>query len=169
MFHHPSPTMPRAIRSLCSVPALSLAVVLAAAAPGTAMDEHTVIAPDAVEWGEAPASLPPGAQAATLYGNPAEDGLFALRLKFPAGYHVPPHAHPKPEVVTVISGRVRLGTGDTADPDAARALEPGAMFAMPAGMAHYVYADEEAVIQLGSVGPFGITYSDPSDDPRKTQ
>ncbi len=44
-----------------------------------------------------------GAQVTVLYGDPSKEGLFALRLKFPKGFHVPPHLHPKPEVLTVLS------------------------------------------------------------------
>ena len=135
-----------------------------------AMDEHKIVAPDDIQWGPAPPTLPPGAQAAVLYGNPAQDGLFALRLRFPAGYHVPPHTHPKPEVITVLSGNFKLGAGETAEPTKAQALGPGTLFAMPSGMAHYAYTDEETVVQLNSVGPFGISYVNPQDDPRpKTQ
>ena len=47
-------------------------------------------------------------------------------------------------------------------------LEEGALFAMPPGMAHYVFTEEETVVQLSSVGPWGITYLNAADDPRKT-
>ena len=50
-----------------------------------------------------------GAQAAVLLGNPAKEGPFVLRLKFPAGFIVPPHRHSKDEFVTVISGSSRRG------------------------------------------------------------
>jgi hypothetical protein len=58
---------------------------------------HTIITADAVEWKAAPASLPAGAQAVVLYGDPAKEGLFAMRLKLPRGYHIPPHTadHPR--------------------------------------------------------------------------
>src|SRR5262249_58555138 len=39
---------------------------------------------------------------AAVYGDPGKDGLFVLRLKLPKGYAIPPHTHPKPEIVTVI-------------------------------------------------------------------
>ena len=73
--------------------------------PAVAMDDHTV------KWGPGPASIPKGAQAAAIYGDASKEGLFALRLKLPKGYHIPPHAHPKPEVVTILSGTLRLGEG----------------------------------------------------------
>ena len=64
---------------------------------------------DAIKWGPAPPSLPPGAQAAVLLGSPAKEGPFVLRLKFPAGFIVPPHRHSKDELVTVISGKFAVG------------------------------------------------------------
>ena len=45
----------------------------------------------------------------------------------------------------------------------------GQLFAMPPNMQHYVYADEETVLQLNSNGPWGLTYVNEKDDPRKTQ
>jgi quercetin dioxygenase-like cupin family protein len=128
---------------------------------------HTIITADAVEWKAAPASLPAGAQAAVLYGDPAKEGLFAMRLKLPKGYHIPPHTHPKPEVVTVISGAARLGMGETADQEKAQRLPMGSFFALPPDMAHYAFTDEETVIQLNSFGPWELNYVRKEDDPRK--
>jgi quercetin dioxygenase-like cupin family protein len=134
------------------------------------MDGHKVVSPQEIKWGPAPPSIPPGAQAATLYGDPSKDGLFALRLRLPKGYHIPPHTHPKPEVVTVLSGTFRLGMGKTADQAKAQALPTGSFFALSPGMEHYAYTDEDTVIQLNSTGPWGLTYVNPKDDPRqKTQ
>src|SRR5215203_3544163 len=122
-----------------------------------------------VKWGPAPASVPKGAQAAGIYGDASKEGLFALRLKLPKGYHIPPHTHPKPELVTVLSGTLRLGEGATADQAKTKPLPAGSFFAMSPGMQHYVYADEETVLQLNSTGPWGLTYVNEKDDPRKTQ
>ena len=86
--------------------ALGLGVILGLTpAAHTADLHHTVVAGDAVTWGPAPPSLPPGAQAAVLLGNPGKEGPFVIRLKFPAGYVVPPHSHSKDELLTVIAGR----------------------------------------------------------------
>jgi hypothetical protein len=67
------------------------------------IDHHTVVPADGVKWGPAPPSLPSGAQAAILLGSPAKEGPFVIRLKFPAGFVVPPHRLSKDEFVTVIS------------------------------------------------------------------
>jgi hypothetical protein len=74
---------------------------LAGSAIGQETGEHKVISPQDIKWGPAPPSLPAGAQAAVLYGDPGKEGLFAFRLKVPKGYHIAPHTHPKPEIVTV--------------------------------------------------------------------
>jgi quercetin dioxygenase-like cupin family protein len=110
-------------------------------------------------------------KASVLYGDPAKDGLFVLRLKLPKGYAIPPpHTHPKPEIVTVISGTFTLGMGNVADESNAKPLPAGSFFAFEPGMAHYAFTDEETVVQINSTGPWGINYVNPKDDPRqKTQ
>ena len=83
----------------------ALALVFSATQVHGAEAHHTVVSGEAVKWGAAPPSLPPGAQAAVLLGSPAKEGPFVLRLKFPAGFVVPPHRHSKDEFVTVIAGQ----------------------------------------------------------------
>lgn len=129
--------------------------------------DHKVLTAQEIRWAAGPPSIPPGSQAAVLYGDPAKDGLFAMRLKLPKGYKIAPHTHPKPEVVTVISGTFRLGMGEKADPSKAKPLPAGAFFAMPPGMAHFAFVDEDTVIQLNSTGPWTLTYVNAADDPRK--
>jgi len=145
------------------------AAALAAAAPHlrAAEQHHTVVRGDAITWGAAPPSLPPGAQAAVLLGNPAKEGPFVLRLKFPAGFVVPPHRHSKDEYVTVISGQVTITAGEKVDRASHRPLPPASVVHLPAGMPHYAVAEVESVVQINGVGPFDVVYVDPSDDPRK--
>lgn len=127
---------------------------------------HTLVPIDALVWGPAPPSLPPGAQAAALLGHPGKEGPFVLRLKFPAGFTVPPHRHSKDEMVTVIQGRFGVGAGEKLDHAAATVL-PAASFAhLPAGMPHFAWADGETIVQINGTGPFDVKYVDPKDDPR---
>jgi hypothetical protein len=79
---------------------------------------------------------------------------------------IPPHRHPKEEHVTVISGAFGLGTGEAFDRESAPLLEPGSFVRIPVGMAHFAWTDRETVVQLNSIGPFGIEYVNPKDDPR---
>jgi len=143
--------------------------VLVALAPAgvLAAEDHIILSADDIKWSPGPSSLPKGAEAAVLYGDPTKDGQFALRLKLPDGYKIPPHSHPKPEIVTVISGTFRLGAGEKADPNSVEALKAGSFFAFPAGMVHFASTDGETVVQLNSTGPWNIEYVNPKDDPRK--
>ena len=122
---------------------------------------------DAVKWGPAPPSLPPGAQAAALLGSPAKEGPFVLRLKFPDGFVVPPHRHSKDEFVTVISGGFGVSHGEKVNRAGVKALPPGSFVHLPAGMPHYAWAEGETVVQINGMGPFDVVYINPADDPRK--
>ncbi|MBP1887629.1 cupin domain-containing protein [Sinorhizobium mexicanum] len=154
---------------IASIIAVGWIGLCGAASFASAGDEHTMVAPDDIKWGPAPKILPAGAQAAVLFGDPTKQGLFALRLKVPPGYAVPPHTHPADEVVTVISGTFNLGMGETADKGSAHALPAGSFFALPPGTAHFAYFDEETVIQITTNGPWGLNYVNPADDPQKSQ
>ena len=143
------------------------ALLLLSPAAALAADDHVLLPAGGIEWSAGPASIPEGAEAAVLYGDPSTDGLFALRLKLPDGYHIPAHIHPKPEVVTVVSGNFRIGMGKDADAADAKDLKAGGFFAFPPGMVHYAYTEGETVIQLNSTGPWSLEYVNPEDDPRK--
>jgi quercetin dioxygenase-like cupin family protein len=137
-------------------------------AAGAQTMDHQLLAADEIKWSAGPPSIPAGAQAAVLYGDPAKEGQFAFRLRTPKDYAIAPHTHPKPEIVTVISGQVRLGMGTSADREKAKVLPAGSFFALSPGMAHYYFSDEDSVIQLNSIGPWSIDYVDAKDDPRQT-
>ena len=150
---------------------IGIVVLAGAASAATAQtaDAHKIVSPQDIKWGPAPASLPPGAELAVLYGDPSKEGEFAMRLKGAKGYHIAPHTHPKPEIVTVISGSVRLGMGETADHGKAQQLPVTSFFALSPGMAHYIFFDEDTVVQINTSGPWGLNYVNPKDDPRKSQ
>ena len=127
---------------------------------------HTIVDADAIKWGQGPASLPRGVQAAALLGSPGKEGPFVLRLKFPAGFVVPPHRHSKDEFVTVISGAFSVSSGDKLD-RSVKPLKAASFVHLPAGMPHFAFTAEETVVQINGMGPFDVTYIDPKDDPRK--
>ena len=156
-------------RSLLFASGLIVAAGFACMTTGQTADDHKLMTPQDIKWGPGPPSVPAGAQAAVLYGDPGKEGMFAFRLKVPKDYRIAPHTHPKPEIVTVLSGTARLGMGTSGDRATAQVLPAGSFFALQPGMAHYFIADEETVIQLNSTGPWGITYVSEKDDPRKSQ
>ena len=144
--------------------ALSSAAISAQATP-----PQKPPSPDAPQKKAAPAppSLPSGAQMAVLDGNPMKPGPFALRVKLPSGYRVPPHWHPTEENIVILNGASKFGTGNTVDESKMKALSPGSYVRMPRGMRHYVEADGETTFHMYGTGPFAISYANPKDDPRK--
>jgi hypothetical protein len=104
---------------------------------------------------------------AVLEGPLTEAVPFTFRIKFPANFQVPPHWHPAIERVTVLSGTLHLGVGDTFDQANTKALPADSISIMEPNMHHFAWTGEETVVQLSGMGPWGITYVNPADDPRK--
>lgn len=150
--------------------AFAMGATMAAALASIAYSEqgagHRVVLPNEMKWGPAPSALPAGAEAAVLFGDPSKDGLFALRVKVPRDYLVAPHTHTRPEIVTVLSGKINLGMGVTAGKAATQPVGAGGFVSIQPETPHYVFAAEETVLQITSTGPWVINYVDPKDDPR---
>jgi hypothetical protein len=89
------------------------AVALTLTGAAFAQPPHVLVPADKVTWGPAPPALPAGAQISVLEGDPGKKGAITLRLQFPANYTVPPHWHSMTERVTVLSGTLQVGMGDT--------------------------------------------------------
>jgi quercetin dioxygenase-like cupin family protein len=142
-------------------------IVIAAAALLAGSATQAQMNPAQMKWGAAPPGLPPGARLAVLSGDPGKEGMFTIRLRFPAGYAVPPHHHPADELVTVVQGRIALGMGDKADRAKAKNLIQGGYVVAKANMNHYVFSPTAGTVQITSHGPFQIIYANPKDDPRK--
>lgn len=134
--------------------------------PASPGNNH-VYQPGELQWSPGPASLPAGAQFTVLAGDPTQAGQFTMRIRVRDGYRIPPHWHPATENVTVLSGTLHLGMGETFDKQKTQALEAGSFFSMEPGMRHYVYAGGDTVIQLHSLGPWQINYVNSADDPRQ--
>lgn len=137
------------------------------AAPKGPGAQHVMVAPSAIKWGDAPPSLPPGARAAVVAGDPFQAQPYVVRLQVPSGYRIAPHWHPTAENVTVLTGTVALGMGDTFDEAALRDLQAGGFGTIPAEMHHYFMAKSAATIQVHGMGPFVVNYVNPADDPSK--
>lgn len=147
-----------------------VAVMLLAVAPASYaedMQADSIYMPDQLQWTDGPPSLPSGAKLAVLEGDPTKEGPFTIRLMFPDGYRIPPHWHPSVEHVTVISGTFNLAKGEKADTSKGTALPPGSFFLLAPKSPHFASATGETVIQLHGMGPWGINYVNPADDPRK--
>ncbi|HET7275142.1 MAG TPA: cupin domain-containing protein [Longimicrobiaceae bacterium] len=159
--------MVRFVLVLAAVLTFAPAVLSAQDPQGTAPSEHLLLAPNELQWSAGPASLPAGARVAVLEGNPAEPGPFTIRLEMPDGYQIPPHWHPGIEHVSVLSGVFVVGQGEEVNTDRMKELPQGGFMMMPPEMPHYAHTRGETVLQLHGMGPWGITYIDPADDPRR--
>jgi hypothetical protein len=156
--------MPRAIHAVASI---LISATVSGAVPAWAADEHHIVTPETMRWQAAPPGLPKGSTITVLSGDPGKEGVFILRAKLPPGYMVPPHWHSTAENVTVISGTMHMGMGDTPDKTKAHAIPAGGFVSLPAKSRHYVWNDVETVIQVTAMGPFDINYVNPKDDPRR--
>ena len=156
-----------AILSTTLLVALTIGAAAVGQQPSPSHPAHLMITPGELKWVDAPPSLPPGAKAVLLEGDMTKPELFTLRLQLPANYRIPAHWHPAVEHVTVISGAFHVGTGDELDEAKAKALAAGGFMLMPAKTNHFAFSKTATEIQLHGMGPWGITYVNPTDDPRK--
>jgi len=67
----------------------------------------------------------------------------------------------------VISRTINMGIGDKLEPTKTKPLPAGSVAIMRPKTNHFVWTKEGATVQVHGVGPWGITYVNPADDPRK--
>jgi quercetin dioxygenase-like cupin family protein len=146
-------------------PTLSLVFLPLMLLAAVAQDAPKSVDADDIEWTDAPASLPRGAEMAVISGDPTKKGPFVIRLKLPEDYKVPPHRHPTAEYITVLSGRFSIGIGDTLDTDKGERLSRGDFVEIPADTNHYVWSGRGAIIQIHGQGPLAIKYANSADEP----
>jgi quercetin dioxygenase-like cupin family protein len=124
------------------------------------------ILPEEIDWQPFPA-FPAGARLAVLVGHPSEPGPYVIRVKVPGGTKLMPHRHPEDRIYTVMSGVFYIGLGDRFDGDKLQAFPPGSVVVLPGNTPHFHWAKSgEYVTQVTAIGPLGLDYLDPADDPR---
>jgi quercetin dioxygenase-like cupin family protein len=126
---------------------------------------HMVLS-EQLTWTDAPA-VAPGAKIAVIEGPINKAVPFTFRLKLPANSKIAPHTHPAFERVTVLEGTLYFAHGDTYERTKTTALGPGSVAIMPPNTPMFGYTKVDTVIQLHGVGPWGLAYLNPADDPRK--
>jgi quercetin dioxygenase-like cupin family protein len=129
-------------------------------------ERFRVIHSEDIVWKPFPA-FPPAARLAVLVGDPTKLGLYLIRVKLPAGTKMLPHRHPEDRIYTVISGVFYIGLGEEFDESKLSANAPGSVLVLPGGQPHFHWAKSgEYVTQVSAIGPLGLAYIDPVDDPR---
>jgi quercetin dioxygenase-like cupin family protein len=113
------------------------------------------------------AAFPPSVRLAVVVGQPSEEGPYMIRVKVPHGVKLMPHKHPEDRIYTVISGIFYIGLGDQFDADRLQAFPPGAAVVLPGNTSHFHWAKSgEYISQVTAIGPLGLDYVSPEDDPR---
>ena len=150
--------------------ALATGIALATFAQTQAQEQNSTflrVTPTDIKWNPMPA-MPKGAQIAVLQGNPSKAGLFTIRIKLPANYKLPVHSHPDERVRTIISGTYYSAVGEKPEPTKLSPFPTGTVsYLTPKVWQFSETRDEEVVFQISGIGPTGINYLDPSDDPRQ--
>lgn len=127
---------------------------------------HKAITAADLKWAPVP-TLPQGALISVIEGPMNQAVPFTVRMKLPADYRIPPHTHPAVERVTVLSGTFHMGMGSKFDRAATQPVGPGDVMIMQPGAQHFAWTQGEVLLQLHGTGPWGITYVNADDDPRK--
>lgn len=137
--------------------------VRAGGLPPTAFGD---VLPENVAWGPFPA-FPPLVRLAVLVGDTTRPEPYVIRVKVPADVRLMPHTHPEDRVYTVISGVFYIGLGSEFEVDRLRAYPPGSVVVLPGNTPHFHWARSgEYVTQVTAIGPLGLVYANPGDDPR---
>lgn len=111
-----------------------------------------------LQWSDAPPSLPAGTKLQILEGSPQQAQMFTIRLLIPAGTVVQPHTHPREERVTILSGEIAVGFGDSVDRDDLTLFPTGSFYVNPPGVPHYLIIRRDSVLQLTGMGPWELNY-----------
>lgn len=135
--------------------------------PTSTARTQPVSPPNPPTWMDNPA-IPPGGKNAVIRGAPTQPAAYVIQVKFPPEYRLMPHSHPEDRVYRVLSGTWYIGIGLEFDAAKLNAFPPGTVYLLPANTPHFHWARAgEFVVQVQGVGPTGIKYVNPADDPRR--
>jgi hypothetical protein len=132
------------------VPILALAVfwvhhldnqiqALKAAAP-----EVLYVQPDQLSWSSG---------TALLFGHPNKSGLYTIRIKLPENTTIQPTSQRQNQFITVLSGSLNLGIGETFNKEAATLLPAEGAVQIPSNTSYYAWTTEETIVEIHSIGP----------------
>ena len=152
-----------------SAAALLIVLILSVfniSAQGIPAKSFGAIYQETISWSPFPA-FPPEARLAILVGEPKAAGPYVVRVKVPAGVILMPHIHPEDRIYTVMAGVFYIGTGTSFEPSMLKAYPPGSVVVLPGNTPHFHWAmSGEYITQVTAIGPLGLTYVNPADDPR---
>jgi quercetin dioxygenase-like cupin family protein len=96
-----------------------------------------------------------------LYGDPAVEGFYIIRLRFPAGATSRPHYHSTDRFITVIEGTWNAGIDASHDMTTTTPIPAGGYMLHPAGAVHYDGSrGGPVVVEIRGFGPVVTTSVD---------
>jgi quercetin dioxygenase-like cupin family protein len=101
-------------------------------------------------------NLPDGVKVAYLLGDPRKKQSFVARVKLPANYFIPIHAHNADKIDTVISGALYLGMQSKKNSNQGQLLTTGCFVMIPAKIPHYEWTQQETILQISGIGPWDM-------------
>ncbi len=121
------------------------------------VDDFVIIQLDDIEWDENLEEV----QRKVIYGDPSQEGLYIMRVRFWPGGSSLPHHHSQDRFVTVIEGTWYAGTDASHDMEKATAIPPGGFMIHPAGAVHYDGSrGGPVVVEIRGFGPVTTEYVD---------
>ncbi len=146
------------MKKLCAT-FIALSAAMAAVAAVHAQDGAIQLLPDQIKWTALPPDVTSGATWMMLVGPLDKPVHYTLRVHLDKGGMVTPHTHPDARYVTVLSGEVYAGMGDTVNEATLKRYPAGSFFVVPAGHVHYSWAkDGEVTYQESGIGPTSNAY-----------
>lgn len=137
--------MPR-LRLLLPLLALLLPVSFAADSD----KGFVIVQKDDLQWDETSTRT----QQKILYGDPAKEGFYVIRVRFPPGGSSSPHYHTQDRFVTVIEGVWNAGTDASHDMTRTTPIPAGGFMMHPAGAVHYDGSrGGPVIVEIRGMGP----------------
>jgi quercetin dioxygenase-like cupin family protein len=100
-----------------------------------------------------------GIRTTVVLGNPAQPGLYTIRLSVPANTRIQAHTHRDNRTAVVVAGTWYFGYGRVASASAVKALPAASFYTEPAGVAHFAETRETpVVVYISGSGPTDTVY-----------
>ena len=116
------------------------------------------VLPDALQWRANPDLA--GVQSAIALGEPSNSELYVLFGKMDAEAIFPAHTHPDDRITTVLSGVMYYGIGEF-DRANVQPYPAGTVIYTPAGVPHFMWANNETLMQETGSDLTGLRFNEP--------
>jgi hypothetical protein len=152
---------------------LTLSISLVSAQTGyngqLRMTQNEIIAAKAAGSNAPGSSNYAAVQEIVIQGDPSKPGLYTIILKVAANTKIAAHHHPDQRMATVVSGVWYFGYGDKYDSGKLKKLPVGSVYSEVKDQNHFAMTKGPVILEITGYGPSGVTYVNPTDDPKNTK